>query len=106
MATPIRPIGIIPMLGFLTQEVALMRLSNIVKKTKELLQVIRTLFRVPLTKPVRITASTAPVPIDHQRSITGCAKKLLNRIAKNSLSSTATQKIGKENKKNERKVKE
>ena len=105
-ATPKIAMPKIPIDGNLNQAVTLASENKVTSEPKVIAQVISTLFLVPLTKPEIITASTADIKIFAQISIVGFTRKSLNLIAMNSLSMTAIQKIGSENKKKDSRVSE
>jgi hypothetical protein len=95
-----------PIVGYLNQAVTLAAKNTLTNSPKVTSQVRSTLFLVPLTKPAITTAITADIKMLDTMSIVGFTKKSLNLIAMNSLSITAIQKIGSENKKKDRSVSE
>ena len=98
------PITIGPRLGLRNH---LVRLKSVIKAAAlppAIANVAQNFFFVPPITEAQNTALNNPIPRIKVKGTFGSRRKLLNEIARYSLSKTATQKTGNENIKNETKV--
>ena len=98
------PTTIGPRLGSKNQPVILKKVISAEAEPPAIAKVIQNAFLVPPIIDAQKIPVNKPIPIMKESGTLGSCKKLLKEIARYSLRSTATQKTGSENIKNETNV--